>query len=231
MNLSREEKEKHVLELYYEKTYTYREIAKELKMSPNQIRDVIRRHEEKSNAKANKKRKELSLSSKAYKLFSKGKTSMEVAIKLDITQTQVTQFLLQYWKLVGQDKLVTLHALLGDRIFSLSKLYKELIIKRGMSIERVANLIETALYKLPYVETLFEQASQAEARKREKVDYLENRIRTLKEEKRNKMVTLSPSHYYYPNDRENYASKSPSYSSSFSSQPSSLPYSHLDILT
>jgi transposase-like protein len=50
MVLSREEKEKLVLDLYYNKGYTYRQLAKELKMSPNQIRDIIRRHEEKNNA-------------------------------------------------------------------------------------------------------------------------------------------------------------------------------------
>ena len=114
MNLSREEKEKRVLELYYEKGYTYREIAKELHMSPNQIHDIISRHEEKNIAKANKK-KELSLSSKAYKLFSKGKSSLEVAITLDIPQVQVAQFYLQYLKLRGQDKLVILHSLLFIR--------------------------------------------------------------------------------------------------------------------
>lgn len=116
MFISKEEKERLVLELYYEKGYTYRQIAKELHMSPNQIQDIIRRYEEKTNAKANKK-KELSLSSKAYKLFSKRKTNVEVAILLDIPQPQVTQFQYQYWKLMGQDKLVTLHSLLGDRIF------------------------------------------------------------------------------------------------------------------
>jgi DNA-binding CsgD family transcriptional regulator len=221
MFLSKEEKERLVLELYYEKGYTYRQIAKELHMSPNQIQDVKRRHEEKTNAKANKK-KELSLYSKAYKLFSKGKTNVEVAILLDISQPQVTQFQYQYWKLIGQDKLVILHSLLGDRIFSFSKLYKELIIKGEMSIERIINLIETALDKLPYVEDHYEQAKQAADKQQERLDYLENRIRTL-DEKRNKTVILSPSHYHYPNDSENYASKSLSHSSRFSSQPSSLP--------
>jgi transposase len=45
MVLSREEKEKLLLDLYYNKGYTYRQITTELKMSPNQIRDIIRRHE------------------------------------------------------------------------------------------------------------------------------------------------------------------------------------------
>lgn len=72
MVLKREEKEKLLLDLYYNKDYTYRQITKELKMSPNQIRDIVRRHEEKDNAIASRKR-ELSLSSKAYKLYSKVK--------------------------------------------------------------------------------------------------------------------------------------------------------------
>jgi DNA-binding CsgD family transcriptional regulator len=83
MRLSRKEREEILLDLYYNKSHTYRQIAEELKMSFNQISDVLKRHEERNNAIANKK-KELSLCSKAYKLFSKGKTNVEVAIKLDI---------------------------------------------------------------------------------------------------------------------------------------------------
>jgi predicted DNA-binding protein YlxM (UPF0122 family) len=77
----REEKEKLVLELYHNKRYTYKQITTELRMSPNQISDILKKHEEKSNVIANKK-KQLSLSPKAYKLYSKGKTEVEVAIKL-----------------------------------------------------------------------------------------------------------------------------------------------------
>jgi predicted DNA-binding protein YlxM (UPF0122 family) len=208
MTLSRGEKENLVLELYYERGYTYRLIAKELRMSPNQIHDIIRRHEEKNNAKANKK-KELSLSSKAYKLFSKGKSSLEVAIILDIPQTQVTELHWQYRKLIGQDKLVILHSLLGDRIFSFFKLYKELIIIREMSIERVISLIETDLDKLPYVEVHYEQVKQAADRQQERLDYLENRIHTLKKEK-SRIVVLPSSSYHYVNDRETFNSSSQS---------------------
>ena len=53
---SREDKEKLVLDLYFDKDRTYRDIAKELRMSLNQIRDVIKRNEEKNNAIANKGR-------------------------------------------------------------------------------------------------------------------------------------------------------------------------------
>jgi DNA-binding transcriptional MerR regulator len=223
MVLGKEEKEKLVLDLYYTKQYTYKQIIKELRMSPNQIREIIKRHEEKDNAIANKK-KDLSLSSKAYKMFSEGRTNVYVAIKLNIPQTQVSQFRLEYWKLTGQDKLATLYTMIEGRIFSLLKLYRELVIKRGMSIEAIANLVDIALDRLPYMETLLDQATRAAARKQEKVEYLENRIRTLgEEEKKKKVITLPPYYYHYVEDRENSAMKAFS-SNSDIRQPSQLPY-------
>src|SRR5215216_1638385 len=104
MVLSREEKEKMVLDLYYTKGYTYKQLTRELRMSPNQLREIIKRHEEKNDALANKK-KELSLSSKAYKLFYEGKDNVEVAIKLDLPQEQITQYRSEYWRLRNQNKL------------------------------------------------------------------------------------------------------------------------------
>jgi transposase len=142
MTLSREEKEKLVLELYYDKGYTYREIAKELRMSPNQIREIIKRHEEKNDAIVNKK-KMLSLSSQAYKLFSEGKTNVQVAIKLDLPQEQITQFRLEYWRLQNQDEFESLYMLTKGKLSVLWKIYKELMIIRRMSIEEVASVMNT----------------------------------------------------------------------------------------
>src|ERR671921_1145609 len=127
MTLSREEKEKLVLDLYYNKGYTYRDIARELRMSPNQIREIIKRHEEKNDAIANKK-KELSLSSQAYKLFSEGKTNVQVAIKMDLPQEQITQFRLEYWRLQNQDELESLYMLAKGKVSILWKINSELKI-------------------------------------------------------------------------------------------------------
>ena len=74
MVLSREEKEKMVLDLYYNKSYTYKQLTRELRMSPNQLSEIIKRHEEKENDAIANKKKMLSLSSQAYKLFYEGKT-------------------------------------------------------------------------------------------------------------------------------------------------------------
>ena len=140
MVLSRDEKEEMVLDLYYNKGYTYKQLTRELRMSPNQIREMIKRHEEKNDAIANKK-KELSLSSKAHKLFSQGKNNVQVKIKLDLPQEQVTQFRLEYWRLRNQDNLEQLYMLTKDKVSVLWKIYKELIIIGGMSIEEVASVI------------------------------------------------------------------------------------------
>jgi hypothetical protein len=93
-----------------------------------------------------------------------------------------------------------------------------------MSIEAVANVVDIALHELPYMESLLDQATRAAARAQEKVEYLENRIRTLEEEaeKKKRIITL-PSSYYHVEDREDSAMKV--FSSHFDPrQPSQLPY-------
>jgi transposase-like protein len=228
MVLSREEKEKMVLDLYYTKDYTYKQLTRELRMSPNQLREIIKRHEEKKNddAIANKK-KELSLSSKAYKLFYEGRTNVQVAIKLDLPQDQVTQFRLEYWRLQGQDKLETLYMVTKGRASRLWKLYRELVIKRGMSIEAVANAVDIDLNRLPDMEALLEQTTKAVARKQVDAEYLEKRMCYLEEEekrRRGRMVTLPPSSYSYVENKENLAMNAFSYYPDPEPMPSSLPY-------
>jgi len=228
MVLSREEKEKMVLDLYYTKGYTYKQLTRELRLSPNQLREIIKRHEEKKNddAIANKK-KELSLSSKAYKLFYEGRTNVQVAIKLDLPQDQVTQFRLEYWRLQGQDKLETLYMVTKGRASRLWKLYRELVIKRGMSIEAVANAVDIDLNRLPDMEALLEQTTKAVARKQVDAEYLEKRMCYLEEEekrRRGRMVTLPPSSYSYVENKENLAMNAFSYYPDPEPMPSSLPY-------
>ncbi len=155
-------------------------------------------------------------------MFSKGKTNVQVAIKLDIPQIEVTQFRLEYQKLQGLDNLESLYVMTKGKVSPLWKLYQELVIKRGMSFKAVANIVDIAIHKLPYMETLYEQAKRAADRQQDKVDYLENRIRSLDEEekRRKRTITLSPCNYYV-NDRENPAMKA--FSSNIR-QPSQLPY-------
>lgn len=223
MSISREEKEKLVIDHYYNKGYTYRDLAKELKMSPNQIRDVIKSNEEKNSVIANKK-KLLSLSSRAYKMFSRGRTNVQVAIKLDIPQYQVTQLKTEYWRLQGQNNLESLYIETKGKVGTLWKLYSELVIKKGMSLEEVAKAVDIALHELPDMESLLEEKTRAADTKIVEVNCLEYRIRSLEEEekKRKKIITLAYQNNFYVDSRENPAMKA--YSNYPGWTQPSLPY-------
>jgi hypothetical protein len=231
MSISREEKEKLVVDLYFNQGKTFRYIAQYLRLSFTYISQIVKKHQDEidgknsnNNTKTTEKSRppqQLSLSSKAYKLYYKGMSAVEVAIKLDIPESQATQFRLEYWRLKGLDILESLHIRTKGKVFSFWKLYKGLVINRGMSIEAVANVVDIALYRLPDMEARLEETTKAVARKEVKVEYLEKRICFLEEEEKRKkrIVTLPPSSYYVENSAPNVL---PYYSAS--RQPPSLPY-------
>jgi DNA-directed RNA polymerase specialized sigma subunit len=142
MFLSRKEKEKLVLDLYYNQGKTFRDIAKEVRMSFTDISFILKKKEaeeekEKNNINKDKRnQQQLSPFAKAYKLYSNGKSPVQIAIDLNISESQVTQFYREYWNLLGN-------------IWPLWKLYQELIDKRSMNIEQVGNAVDTAANKLP----------------------------------------------------------------------------------
>ena len=56
--------------------------------------------EEQGDAEKNREQQQdLSLSTKAYKLFSDRKTPLEVAIALNLRESEATKFYREYWKL------------------------------------------------------------------------------------------------------------------------------------
>jgi RNA polymerase sigma factor (sigma-70 family) len=50
MFLSKEEKERRVIDLYYNQGKTFRDIAKELGMSPNTITTILKKEEQRNNS-------------------------------------------------------------------------------------------------------------------------------------------------------------------------------------
>jgi hypothetical protein len=67
------------------------------------------------------------------------------------------------------------------RASRLWKLYRELVIKRGMSFEAVANAVDIDLNRLPDMEALLEQTTKAVARKQVDAEYLEKHMCYLEE--------------------------------------------------
>src|SRR5215213_46336 len=120
-----EERRKRVIDLYYNQGKTTREIAEIERMSIRDISAILKGEESKRQKYKNKE-----LSSKAYELFSQGKTPLQVAIALNIRQSEATKYYREYWKLRGLDKLNTLYIKTNGKLWSLWKLYQQLVKKR-----------------------------------------------------------------------------------------------------
>lgn len=94
MLLSIKEKEKYVIELR-EQDKTYREIAHELKISPREISRILKKS---NNEMEEKERKKIVLSkpSQALQLYKKGKSPIDVSIKLDLSPQESTSLYHNY---------------------------------------------------------------------------------------------------------------------------------------
>jgi hypothetical protein len=174
-----EERKRRVIDLYYNQGKTMREIAKIERMSIRDISAIIK-EEEARRQKYKDQQQQIETSGKAYELFSKRYTPLQVAIELNIRQSEATKYYREYWKLRGLDKLNTIHKETNGKIWSLWKLYQQLVKQRGMSVEQVVNAVEIAIHKLPYMENLYRQAKDEAEKMQRTVQRLENNIEARK---------------------------------------------------
>ena len=98
----------------------------------------------------------LSLAAQAYKLFSEGKTPLEVAIALNLGESEATKFYKEYWKLKQLHNLNMVYEELRGDIEPLLRLYRLSKVK-GMGVKQVVNLLETANNDLPDIEERFKR--------------------------------------------------------------------------
>jgi transcriptional antiterminator len=130
--LTRQERERLVLDLYYNQGKTYREISKEARISPRDIGVILNKiieekktkglkEEDNTDSEKNQNQEQqphLPLSAQAYKLFSEGKTPVEVAIILCLRHPEVTKLYREYWKLRELDKLNSIHKETNGKIWA-----------------------------------------------------------------------------------------------------------------
>jgi hypothetical protein len=173
-----EERKKRVIDLYYNEGKTTREIAKIERMSIRDI-SIILKEEESKRQKYKDQQQQEELSSRAYKLFSEKKSTVEVAIELNLREPVVTKLYREYLKLKQYHKLNLIHKETNGKLWTFLKLYKELIKKRHMSIEQVANIVDTAIHKLPHMENLYRQAKDQAEKMQHTIQRLANDIRAL----------------------------------------------------
>jgi hypothetical protein len=101
---NRQETEDLIVDLYYNQKKTFKQIQKIVRKSPRDISAVLN--------KVEPERSSLSIPSQAYKLFSEGKTPIQVAIALNLREPEARQFYLEYWNL--------------QHLYSLYRIYQEI---------------------------------------------------------------------------------------------------------
>jgi hypothetical protein len=191
MVMTRQERERLVVDLYNQGK-TIRKIAKEARMSFRDIKVILDKVvEEKTEASKeqddavknqNQQEQQLSLAAHAYKLLSEGKTSLEVAIALNLKESEATKYYKEYWKLKQLHNLNMVYEEIKDDIESFLKLYK-LAKRKGMGINQVVNLLEIANNDLPDIqcgyETLKREVNSLEFNKQQShiaLSYFNNQI-------------------------------------------------------
>ena len=120
---------KRVIDLYFNQHKTYAEIAQIERMSPRDIHAIIKQEEARRQKHKHQQHRQ-EITSKAYKLFSEGKTPVEVATILNLREPEVTKLYREYWKLKGLDKLNTIHKDTNDKVWPVWKLCQRLVKKK-----------------------------------------------------------------------------------------------------
>ena len=168
MVLTRQEKEKLILDLYNQGK-TYQQIASIARVSVRDIKPVLEKAEKerekelgiasqegKGNGSNNPQPQKPSVASQAYRLFSEGKTPLEVAVELNVREPKATRYYREHWKLKQLNNLNLIYEDIKDNIFPLAKLYRR-IKMAGIGMEQAVNLIKMAEYDLPVIEQNYQR--------------------------------------------------------------------------
>jgi transposase len=188
--LTRQERERLVIDLYNQGK-TYREICKVARISLRDIGIILKKAvEEKTEGSKeqgqdnngneknqNQEQQRLSLSTQAYKLFSERNTPLEVAIALNLKESEATKFYKEYWKLKQLHNLSMVYEELKEEIEPFLRLYR-LSKRKGVGVKQVVNLLVIANNDLPAVEQRFKRlrnkyAAISKAYRREKFTSIE----------------------------------------------------------
>jgi hypothetical protein len=171
------QRKKSVIDLYFNQHKTYPEIVQIERISPRDIRAILK--EEQARLQKNKDQE---LSSKAYKLFSEGKTPVQVAIILNLREPEVTKLFREYLKLQGPHKLNLIHDEIGeDNLEDFVEFYNR-AKERGMGRMHMVKALAIADKELPYLEEKCEllkvENNDLESKKRQ----LKNELHNLNDE-------------------------------------------------
>ena len=123
-------------------------------MSFRDIGSIVDKAEKEKEAKEGRTQ-QMHNSTQAYKLFSEGKTLVQVAITLNIREDEVTQYYREYCTLTQLDDLNKIHQEVKDDIWYYVNLYRS-AKSAGMSVRHVNSLLMIANNNLPSLEHKYE---------------------------------------------------------------------------
>jgi hypothetical protein len=115
-------------------------------MSPNTIKTILSREGLDQST---------SINSRAFELFSEGKTPLDIAIKLNLRADEAIRLHHEYFMLLGCNEFTKVYPRIKDDPWPFVNLYR-LIMEKQMSTEHVMKLLEIANNDLPLIELKYE---------------------------------------------------------------------------
>jgi hypothetical protein len=169
--ISNIEKEKLVIDLYYNQRKNVRQIAQEARISFRDIAAILKKKKDDSNSDGgnenrigvmdsqqqqqsndrNEKKPSNEKATQAYKLFSQGKKPIEVAIQLSLSEKEATRYYTEYWRL---KRLYSLYHIYQESKGNLSYILKlcRLAKRQGITadnIEWFVSMVNIGTYNIP----------------------------------------------------------------------------------
>jgi predicted transcriptional regulator len=147
--MDKKQKEALVLALL-EKGKTYREITKEAGVSPNTVKAVMNRAGLDEST---------SISSRAFEFYSEGKTSVEVAIALNLEAKEAVRYHYEYYMLLGCTEFIKIYLQIKDNPWPYVNLTR-LVQNARMGDGEVVDLLKIANGHLPRVRLEYDRVME-----------------------------------------------------------------------
>jgi DNA-binding Lrp family transcriptional regulator len=180
--LNNVEREKLVVDLYYNQRKNVRQIAQEARMSFRDIAAVLKKKEaaavnDGDNGSGNgivamnNQQQQLGngsshfnqKSTQAYKLFSEGNKPVEVAIQLGLSEKEVTRYYTEYWRLKRLNELYSIYKEIKGDLSLILKLYR-LLKREGIrpkDLEWFVHTVYTGMYKIPEIQKQYAKVKES----------------------------------------------------------------------
>jgi hypothetical protein len=188
------EKEKLVIDLYYNQRKNVRQIAQEARISFRDIAAIIKKVNDGGNGNGNDNTNKYNSQpnekcTQAYKLFDEGKKPVEVAVQLCLSEKEATRYYTEYWRLKGLNELHSIYKEIKGDLSLILKLYR-LLKREGIrtkDLEWFVNTINTGMYKIPEIQKQYAKIQD----EIEAIDYKKTMAKYQLDDMNNRLTILN----------------------------------------